>query len=276
MNFFDTVDSMAVAENHIQEVYNLEQTEAKKLMKRYKEVRQELRDRLSTIRGDSFTAQKLRGVLVQVESALEAQGRALKSDMADSADILQKKGIKHLITEINKFSKEFEGAVIPVNIDAARIENQVGELLVSKYESSLDAYTAYQRQYISESLTQSVIAEDTLGETVKRLSDYMTAEEWRLLRIARTELHGAYSLAKMKGLESVKDKYIPDMKKALIHPMDSRTGADSKYLASLNPVVDINEPFSYRWAGKIRKFMTPPDRPNDRAILVPYREAWNS
>ena len=68
-----------------------------------------------------------------------------------------------------------------------------------------------------------------------------------------------------------------------MHPIDNRTGDDSVQLASQNPVVDNDEPFrfTFRRATKNgiveekRVFMFPPDRPNDRAILVPFRESWD-
>ena len=88
----------------------------------------------------------------------------------------------------------------------------------------------------------------------------------------------------MKGMDKIKDDVLPDLKKALMHPIDSRTGQDSKQLAKENPVVDIDEPFVFTFVrrnkdGSVvedrREFMFPPDRPNDRAILVPFREEWD-
>ena len=54
-----------------------------------------------------------------------------------------------------------------------------------------------------------------------------------------------------------------------LYPSNQRIYADKKHL-----VAEIDEPFIYTWKGKRREFMSPPDRPNDRSILVPYREAW--
>ena len=91
--------------------------------------------------------------------------------------------------------------------------------------------------------------------------------------IARTELHNAYNLGKMRGMEETEED-IPDLQKALFHPMDSRTGKDSKYAASKDLVADLDKPFRYKWNGEWREFMNPPDRPNDRSILIPYRKSW--
>lgn len=70
------------------------------------------------------------------------------------------------------------------------------------------------------------------------------------------------------------DKIIPKLKKGLFHPMDDRTSDDSKYLKNLNPIIDIDKPFRYTWNGKERVFLSPPSRPNDRAILVPIDMDW--
>lgn len=51
---------------------------------------------------------------------------------------------------------------------------------------------------------------------------------------------------------------------------DQKTGDDSWYYYSLRQIKPINEPFEYVWKGKTRTFMTPPDRPNDRNVLIPY------
>ncbi len=87
-------------------------------------------------------------------------------------------------------------------------------------------------------------------------------------------MHNIYNYSKMNAMADVQENTIPDLKKSLMHPMDTRTGEDSKKLAGENPVVDIDEPFRFNYRGKERVFMFPPDRPNDRAILVPFRETW--
>ena len=69
---------------------------------------------------------------------------------------------------------------------------------------------------------------------------------------------------------------MPNLKKALIHPQDHRTADDSLKLAKINPVINLNESFKYKWEGKVREFFAPPDRPNDRAVLVPVRLSWKA
>lgn len=105
---------------------------------------------------------------------------------------------------------------------------------------------------------------------------FFLGEEWKLTRIVRTEMHGMYNYSKMNGMSELQEQRLPDLMKTLMHPLDKRTGKDSKALAQENPIIPIDEPFKFKWNGKTRTFMAPPDRPNDRAILVPYRESWGA
>lgn len=275
MDFFDTVDDMGIVENHIQAVQKLEESQARVLLARYKEVRQELRDRLDRVRGETFTAQQMRGVLAQVDGAISAMNSGLKGDMSEAAQVAALRGVENLTTEIQKFSQKFEGAVVPINLNAQLIASDTRNFLINNYESSLDAYSEDLRSQLTSNLTVAALQEMPYSDVVQRLGQFFQGEEWKLERIARTELHHVYNLGKMTGMTETRDQgYIPDLKKALFHPMDSRTGSDSKYASKLNLVVPIEEPFRYKWKGQWREFMVPPDRPNDRAILVPYRDAW--
>lgn len=274
MAFFDKVDKLGIAENHIQRLQSLEQKEAAAILKKYSEIRRDLRDRLETVRADSFTAQQLRGILIQVETSINQQSRILRDGITGSVEKVAVRGIEDLIREVETFSEEFDTPLIPLNVNALAVATDVRNLVASRYESSVDAYAADQKARVASYLTNALIEQKSLGEVVTGLSQYQLGEEWKVLRLARTELHNIYGLGKMKGMTTTRDQLLPDLMKALVHPMDARTGLDSVYLAKLNPVLPLDEPFEYRWGGKLRRFMSPPDRPNDRGILIPYVPHW--
>ena len=259
---------------HLTRVRNLEEKEAKSMLKVYKGVRQELRDRLEFLPSGKFTAQQMRGTLLQVETAIAEMENGLNTGLKLSTQVMSTLGIEHLARETNNFSKHFQGAVVPLNINAAVIANDVQNLLISQKEASIAAYSSDIRAGISRMITQSTVAQENVAQTVSRISKFFITEEWRLLRIARTELHNVYNLSKLSGMKEIKSESIPDLKKSLIHPMDARTGEDSKALAQRNPIIDMDKPFRFVYNGKERVFQFPPDRPNDRAILVPVRESW--
>ena len=273
-DFFDDEEVRDIAESHIERVLSLEDSESKKIMRMYDDVRKSLRDRLEMIPGGTFTAQKMRGTLVQVESALVEMQKRLTSGISGSSETMARTGIENLISEITKWNKEFTGAVIPINLSAIEVALDTKNFLFNRYESSLDAYTAMTRARMASSLTESVIAQDNYSDVVSNLSKTFMGEQWKLQQITRTELHNVYNQGKLNGMKDLVEGNIPDLLKTLYHPMDSRTGKDSVRLSQNNPVVPVDEPFIEYSTGKRLEYMAPPNRPNDRAILIPYRKVW--
>lgn len=274
-DFFDEVDLLGIVEEHIQQVLRLEDAQSEKLLRRYREIRRDLRDRLDFLPEGTFSSQQLRGVLVQVDSAISAMSISLSGGMAESAELFAKSGVDKGILELQRFEKEFRGAVVPINVNRILATAETTNFLINRHEASISAYSEAVRSQIVQSLSNEALAESPLSTVVRKLGQFFVGEEWKLQRIARTEFHNVYNLGKFNGLLQTRDEVLPDLKKALFHPKDARTGADSDYAASLNLVVPLDEPFKYKWRGKMRVFMTPPDRPNDRSVMVPYRESWN-
>lgn len=283
MSFFQNKEASELAQDHIEAISKLEDKEAEKLIKRYKEIRVELRDRLDTLPETTFTAQQLRSTLVQVESAIEAMKSGLLQDMGGSSKKAAFLGSDHLIREINKFNNIFTGASSLINVNAAVVANETSNFLYNRYDSSLEEYSAGVRANISRELSQAVIEKVNVSTIIKRMNRYLMGEEWVLRRIARTELHNVYNTAKQNTLFKAAEQE-PELMKTLIHPMDSRTGQDSKQADKQNLIVAVDKPFKYSFTRKLRSgevrreervFMTPPDRPNDRSIMVPYMKDWD-
>lgn len=86
-------------------------------------------------------------------------------------------------------------------------------------------------------------------------------------RIARTETMGAYNRAGWEGIRSA-DADLGDMVKILSATFDSRTGWDSFQVHG-----QIRRPEeAFAWAGGL--YQHPPNRPNDREVVVPHRTSW--
>lgn len=274
MSFFGESEVEDLSELHIEKVRKLEDREATRILKLYRDVRVELRDRLDTLPEGSFSAQQLRGTLYQVELAIAEMVRILGSEMESSSEDVAGLGVEHLETELKKWEKVFRGAVVPINLDAVRIASDTSSFLFNKYEASLRSYGEQLRAVFASELTNASIEGVNTSQIIRRVGQTFLGEEWKLQRLVRTELHNVYNVGKMRGMEELVETSMPDLKKTLFHPMDNRTAADSKALNRNNPIIPIDEPFKFKWQGKLRVFMSPPDRPNDRSILVPFREGW--
>lgn len=276
--FLEQSDVEAVAESHVERILQLEKAEADRIMKVYRRIRQDLRDRLDTLPRGSFTAQQLGGVLAQVDAAINAMSGSLRSEMDSSAQAAAEKGVEDLIDELERFEAVFTGAVVPINLDAIVVATDTKNFLFNRYESSMSSYNQMLRSRFAAGLTQAAVEQVSVSEIVQRVGQTFMGEEWKIQQIVRTELHNIYGLGKLNSMRELwgeGDGDIPDLKKALYHPKDSRTSKDSLYADSLDLIVPVDEPFIYKWKGDTRRFMSPPDRPNDRSILIPYRESWN-
>lgn len=283
MGFFDNEDVIDLTQTHIKKIGELEEKEAKRLIRRYKEIRQDLRDRLDTVPGDTFTAQQLRGVLIQVEAAIDSMQKGLVDDIGESSKKAAILGSENLIRETQTFNEIFSGAATNINVNAALIATDTSNFLFNQYETSIDSYSGAIRSSMARTLSQAVIEQANTTEIISRMGKFLLGEEWKLRQLARTELHSVYNLARQNTLFQVAPQ-IPKLQKTLFHPMDDRTGDDSKQAKQANLIVDIDKPFKYTYVRYLkngekktenRVFMTPPDRPGDRSILVPYSELWD-
>ena len=275
--FFQNDEVGEVAMAHIIRINRLQEEEAKRVLKTYKRVRQDLRDRLETIPAGTFTEYKMQGTLLQINMAIEEMNRNLKKDFSESAQAQAEQGVTDLVDELSQWDKQFTGAVSEINLDAVVEATETKNFLFNQYDVSIDAYGANLRSRMARGLTDSIVAQDNLSDVMARVGKTFLGEEWKLQQIVRTELHNVYNQGKVRGMTKLWDDGkgdIPDLRKTLFHPMDNRTGEDSKKLAQNNPIVKIDEYFIEDSTGKKLKYMAPPNRPNDRAILIPYRQAW--
>jgi len=277
VSFFSDETVQDVANEHADIIMGLSEKESKRIISAYERVRRELRDRLDRIQPGTYTAQKMGSTLAQLDLALSKMGKGLIGDMKDSVQSTAETGIEHLIKELQKWNKVFEGAIQPINIKSVEAAANTTKFLFNQYDASIETYNSFLRGKMAQSLTESVIAQDTTGDVMTRLGRVFQGEQWKLEQITRTELHGIYSRGKLAGMGRLwgdGEGTIPDLKKTLFHPMDKRTGEDSIRLNANNPVVNVDEPFVESSLGYKVEYMAPPNRPNDRAILIPYREAW--
>jgi hypothetical protein len=279
MDFFEDPDIIDLAEEHAREVLDLSDSESTRILKAYKRVRQDLRDRLDALPSGTFTAQRMRSTLVQIDAALKAMGADMMDGMSSAGQSAAELGVGHLIDEIAKWDEHFLGAVTPLDIDIVKSATDTNKLLVNNYQSSMSSYSSSIRGKLAQGISDGVIAQRSTGEILQDIGKTMLGEQWRLERIVRTEVMGIYSRGKLNAMSDAQDD-VPGLMKTLYNPMDNRTAADSKYVereveaGDTNLIVPVDEYFKYKWKGAWREYMAPPDRPNDRSILIPYRKAW--
>ena len=118
-----------------------------------------------------------------------------------------------------------------------------------------------------------------LGAVEKAVSD----EEWRIVRVSRTEASMAYNGAIEDGIDAMRDEF-PDLRARWTEhvddstwlPMDDRVAPDS--MALHGQVKRPGGVFVMPGSGPAdlvgKTYESPPNRPNDRAVLTPWRRSW--
>jgi hypothetical protein len=96
----------------------------------------------------------------------------------------------------------------------------------------------------------------------------------------RTELAYSYGATNQMAMVDLRTR-VPKMQKRLVATFDDRTGQDSVDLNG--QTVDVHEPFRWevkdargRKTGKVVLYMQPPNRPNDREVVVAWLPGWSA
>ena len=156
--------------------------------------------------------------------------------------------------------------------------------LINTMKNSLKSYGIKTRGQVSDVITQGILQKKSGYEISNRIGQRIQLHRYKIIRIVRTELSRIFNQSKLLNYFEIQKTHFPDLMKRLYHPMDNRTGEDSKQLAKLNPAIPLGKPFEFTYRRKLksgrivrqkRVFMTPPDRPNDRAQMISFRPKWN-
>jgi hypothetical protein len=277
LSFFGEVDNVTLLEENAKFVLDLEEEQARKLLGVYSDVRDRLIAKIKRFRGE-FTGQQARIILIQVEESIRILQGRLTDMVGAGTEKMLVASVKQLRREIDAFSVMFTGARQLLPLDALRIALDEKTLLMNQYATSLALYSDDVRQRVSTGLLEGLATRATGEQIVQSMGSFWSNEEWRLRRVVRTELHNVHGRGKLAGMEAVRNEFLPELKKTLYHPKDHRTGDDSEWLMAHPLVAEVDKPFRYEWplgSGKWRVFDAPPDRPNDRAIVIPYQALWD-
>lgn len=142
---------------------------------------------------------------------------------------------------------------------------------VDRQTSVLERYSLQTVGQFEQALQVGLVTRQPWGEVRDRLvkeSPFLQGApaHWAE-RILRTETMGAYGRAQWEASREA-DRALGDMVKILAATFDNRTGWDSYQVHGQIRRVDE----AFQWAGGY--YQHPPNRPNDREVVVPHRVAW--
>ena len=243
------------------------------------EIEADLADMVRRGQGQTFSAHHLRLVLLQVRDGLRAFQRGFASELENSGEATATLAQRHVVGAIKQFEKRFAGAEPVLRLEEAsvfrKVYGGVEPSLLHRYHRLVGNYPMATVQRVQNQLALSMIKGEGVDQSVRRIAakgGIFDRERWRAERIVRTEGSYAYGVTNQKCLQEVA-REVPGLMKKLITTFDQRTGDDSKALNG--QTVPFDKPFV--WMKKTKagtervEFMNPPNRPNDRECVVPWR-----
>ncbi len=258
------------------------------MKKLYQQSRLDLEEKLKRMvragRGQTFGAHHLRLALVQVHDAVGQMTRQIEGHLRDVGPIATTLAPRHLVDSIERLRGHFAGAQPVLQARGAAVFQgllPVPPSVLDQYRSSARLYGAPVIRDIRDQLSLSMLQGEGIDETIDRVvgtDGIFAGARWRAERIVRTELSYTYGVEKQIGLVDL-SKQVPKLMKKLVETLDDRTGDDSYELNG--QTVPVEQPFV--WVvknskgvptGKIVHYMQPPNRPQDRAITMPWEAGW--
>lgn len=229
----------------------------------------------------SFTAEKLQATLGQIRAIVTEFSPELfagTTNVAQQAAELAAANAVRYITEADakfvginqrlgiKEGEVFDRAIRGANssiLNRLRGDEKSGPGIRSRYEDSVVGKfeETLRQRFIQGTPWEEVRAQLQQDSSFLRGAPLSWAE-----RIVRTEVMNAHNAANFATMQGANRR--GDMLKILAATFDSRTAADS--YAVHGQIRRVDEPFN-DWT---HAYMHPPNRPNDREVVVPHNIAW--
>lgn len=240
----------------------------------------------------SFTEHQHRLALAQLKQGQAVISHRLAGELGDLTLEAQKESLRGLTSDLTRLERTFTGAEITLPIEeAARFRGVIDQRrtsLLKMHRESMARYGARAVTDMEEALSLSLITGETPGQAIDRIQEVIDGEWWQAERIVRTETAWAFNATHHDGMVDAAEELDDLMMQWNEHvgpagdPLDDRVGVDS--LAMHGQVTEVDgeftmppkapdgSPVSDSLVGESWEF--PPNRPNDRAVLVPWRKDW--
>lgn len=227
-------------------------------------------------RGELSTTQmRTIGVVLRREQARGVRG--LLGEMLD----IEEEAHRDSLRGLDRFVARMEGRsdILADRVQMERRRRRLRELRAATRES-LKSQALQISSSLQTRLQQATIQGMTKREVLGVLEETADHEFWRIERLTRTRAAMAYNAAQLDGIEALGDEYDDIYGRWVEHvddrtwePMDDRVGKDS--IALHGQVQRPGDVFVMPASGPGEgSWFHPPNRPNDRAIIMPWRKEW--
>lgn len=286
------------AHRHLRALDDLiERGSVPRMRKLYTGAIQELEQKLAASIKDKhspFTVQQTQSLLAQAKHGLARLSASLGTALGEQTAKTQHASAERLVKDIKRLEKAASGAIVRLPIEQASrfagIVDKRRTSLLKLNKTSMAKYGATVVGKIEQALAMSLLKGEAGYAAVSSVAETMNMEWWRAERIVRTETAWAYNATQMdataeasKQFPNMMMRWVEFVTDVSLQKMDDRVGDDSVVMHGqlAKPGTYFTMPMFPPRAGlKIspslrgKQWTNPPNRPNDRAVLQPWRPGW--
>jgi len=247
----------------------------------------------------SFSHHHLQMALAQLKAGQLYIDDQMLGELNAATREAQVESLHTLVRNYKRLEKHFSGhaPVLPIE-EAARfagvIDKSRGSLL-RQHKTSINRYGMAVIEKAQDAMSVSAASGETLDGAIGRVHEVVQGEWWQAERIARTESAYAYNSSHAEGIKEIAKEDVdvwmqwtefcgPDGA-----PLDIRVGVDSIALNGqvappggvftmppTAPFPDAKGNVKVRESLVGKSWEFPPNRPNDRATILPWKKEWRS
>lgn len=241
-----------------------------------------------------FSVHQAQSMLAQARVGLARLSAHLGTAMGEQTAKTQAASARALIVDMKRMEKAASGSVVQLPIEqAARFAGVVDMRRTSLLKLSRTSMAKYGSSVVGkmeQAIGMSLLNGETGYKAITRVTEVMNGEWWRGERIVRTETAWAYNATQMdaigdaaKSLPNLMMRWVEYVSDVTLQKLDVRVGDDSVAMHGqlARPGTFFTMPLfpprsgltiSPTLAGQSWQF--PPNRPNDRACVQPWRPGW--
>jgi len=235
---------------------------------------------------ESFTARAQGVVLAQLRQGQIHVARGMASGLGEVTKEAQRAGARGAIQDVISLDVNL-GSAAPLAVDEASVLAGIvedrGPSLLRMHESSMARYGSSMVRRMEQELSMSVLLQESATEATDRLERVADLGWPGAERIVRTEQAYAFNLGHRDALVEASADLSDLYMRWTEHvddgdPLDARVGADSiamhGQLAEPGGLFTMPHDEDVSESLQGRSWEHPPNRPNDRAVLSPWRYGW--
>lgn len=243
---------------------------------------------------DTFTSYQQQLAMAQIVGAQTDLAWQMALELGDAARDTSVDTLRQLGEDLTRLQRAYGDPrqVLPIE-EAARFWGVIDERKTSMmrmHEASMSEYGADLVGNMEQQIGLGRATGQNTSQIIDRVLGVADMQWWKGERIVRTELSWAANATHSDGLAECR-QVLPDLKQRWVEhcsdgsppiPMDDRVGDDSiamhgqvvvpGALFTMPPDSPTGKPVSLSLVGRTWAF--PPNRPNDRATISPWRPDW--